>query len=53
MNILRHQASKNHSKIEEEDLSLCLQIVSRSCYTNKEIHEEVKELFDEIIDSDE
>jgi hypothetical protein len=26
-NILRHQATKNHNKVEEPDLCLCLQIV--------------------------
>ncbi len=29
MNILRHQASKNHNKLSVEDLTLCIQIVSR------------------------
>lgn len=24
LNILKHQASKNHNKIEEEDLTLCI-----------------------------
>ncbi|CDW72601.1 UNKNOWN [Stylonychia lemnae] len=51
INILRHQASKNHNKIEEDDLTLCLQIVSRKSITNTQIKKEVSEFFNEIIES--
>jgi hypothetical protein len=49
VNILRHQATKNGGNIDEEDLVLCLQIVSRLKGQNKAIATEVKQFYTTLL----